>query len=138
MKSEMNLDHIIETFDLLDDWELRYQYLDELGEQLPPMASTDKTDETKVHACTSDVWVKPHANDTGKLIFSGDCNTAIIKGVVALLSALFSNKTAEQVQGTDIDKLFKKLQLFEHLSPYRHVGVYAIVEKMKKQAQELA
>ena len=65
-------------------------------------------------------------------------NTAIIKGVVALLVGLFSDKTPDEIESLDVDELFQGLQLEEHLSPNRHVGVYAIVNKMKAQARVLA
>ncbi len=139
MATELSVENIVETFEFLPDWEHRYQFLDELGGKLPAMPLEDQTDETKVHQCMSDVWVKamPSAHQVDQIQFNGDCNTATIKGVVAVLTVLFSNKTAEEVEQTDIDELFKQLQLFEHLSPNRHVGVYAIVEKMKQQARDL-
>lgn len=139
MATELSVERIVETFEMLPDWEHRYHFLDELGGKLPVMASVDQTDETKVHQCMSDVWVKAVRSEKNaeKIEFNGDCNTATIKGVVAVLTVLFSNKTPAQIEQTDIDELFKKLQLFDHLSPNRHVGVYAIVEKMKQQAREI-
>ncbi len=140
MSTPIDIDRIVETFELLPDWENRYQFLDELGTKLPAMNPADQTDETRVIECMSMVWVKARKNDDNpRLIdFDGDCNTSTIKGVVAVIITLFSGKTAEEIQNTDIDELFKELQLFEHLSPNRHVGVYAIVKKMKAQAAALA
>ena len=140
MPSEIDIDRVIETFELLPDWEHRYQFLDELGMKLAPMAASDQTDENRVIECMSMLWVKAHPSKSNpELIeFSGECNTSTIKGVVAVIISLFSGKTAEEIQNTDIDELFKQLQLFEHLSPNRHVGVYAIVKKMKAQAAALA
>jgi cysteine desulfuration protein SufE len=128
-----SIQDIIDTFDLLGDWEQRYQYLVEIGERLPEMDPADKTDTNRVMECMSTVHVaaKP---DQGKIRFAGDCDTAIIKGVVALLVELFSGKSAAEIDGLDVDALFEGLQLEEHLSPNRHVGVYAIVNKMKGQA----
>jgi cysteine desulfuration protein SufE len=71
----------------------------------------------------------------GHLTFRGDCDTAIIKGVVALLVGLFSGKRPEEIEALDVEELFEALRLQEHLSPNRHVGVYAIVNKMKGQAR---
>jgi cysteine desulfuration protein SufE len=102
------------------------------------MDEDDKTDETRVIECMSILHIKAKPGDAPGLIdFDADCNTSTIKGVVAVIIALFANKTNEDIQNTDIDEVFKELQLFEHLSPNRHVGVYAIVRKMKKQAAEL-
>ena len=139
LAKEVTVERIIETFELLPDWENRYEYLDELGTKLAPMSAEDQTNETRVMECMSMLWIKAKAGDQSGLIdFDADCNTSTIKGVVALIVALFANKTSEEIQNTDIDEVFKQLQIFEHLSPNRHVGVYAIVRKMKLQALELA
>ena len=68
----------------------------------------------------------------------GDCDTAIIKGVLALLIDLLSNRTLQEIQDVDVDLLFKRLQLQEHLSPSRHVGIYAIVDKMRERAAAIS
>jgi cysteine desulfuration protein SufE len=128
---------IIDTFELLGDWDQRYEYLVELGERLAPMNVADKTDANRVMECMSSVHViaRPvNGDDDDKLRFEGDCDTAIIKGVVALLVGLFSGKTRAEIEHMDVDSLFTGLKLEEHLSPNRHVGVYAIVNKMKRQA----
>jgi cysteine desulfuration protein SufE len=134
------LDDIVEIFDLLGDWDQRYQYLVELGEQLEPIADKDRIEDNRVKGCMSQVWVAAHCEpDNEDLIyFTGDCDTAIIKGVLALLIKLSSGKTAQDIQTLDLDEVFDKLQLGEHLSPNRHVGVYAIVELMKAKALSAA
>jgi cysteine desulfuration protein SufE len=134
------LNDIVEDFDLLGDWDSRYQYLIELGERLPPMAEADRTERCRVKACMSRVWVKAVSDpgNPGWIRFEGECDTAIIKGVLALLIELASGKTAQQIQRLDVDDVFRRLALDEHLSPNRHVGVYAIVDLMKQQAQECA
>jgi cysteine desulfuration protein SufE len=136
MSTTSEIDEIIDTFDLLGDWDERYQYLVELGERLPAMDPAQKVDANRVMECMSTVHVVPKPKDGGpRLEFQGDCDTAIIKGVVALLVQLFSGKTPAEIEDTDVDALFEGLQLEEHLSPNRHVGVYAIVNKMKGQAR---
>jgi len=127
---------IVDTFDLFADWDQRYQYLVELGERLSPMAEADKTEDNRVQECMSLVHVvaREEPGLPGRLAYSGDCDTAIIKGVVALLVDLFSGKTSRQIAEMDVDALFQGLHLEENLSPNRHVGVYAIVHKMKRQA----
>ena len=130
------LSDIVETFELLGDWDTRYQYLVELGEQLPAMAEQECIEPNRVKACMSKVWV--HAWDDpsapGLIRFGGDCDTGIIKGVLALLIQLADGKTAAEINAIDMDEFFERLQLGEHLSPNRHVGVYAIVDLMKQQA----
>ena len=139
MSTSDEIDDIVDTFELLGDWDQRYEYLVELGERLAPMETADKVDANRVMECMSTVHViaKP-VNGSGALRFEGDCDTAIIKGVVALLVGLFSGKTAPEIEDIDVDALFEGLKLQEHLSPNRHVGVYAIVNKMKKQAELVA
>lgn len=131
------IDEIIDNFELLGDWDQRYQYLVEIGERLPAMPVEHKTDANRVVECMSLVHVatQPDPDLPERLRYMGDCDTAIIKGVVALLVGLFSGKTPDEIDALDVDGLFQGLQLEEHLSPNRHVGVYAIVNKMKGQAQ---
>ncbi len=128
---------VIDDFDLLGDWDQRYQYLVEIGERMPPMPAEDKTDANRVKECMSIVHVvaRPDGSAPPRLCFAGDCDTAIIKGVVALLVRIYSGKTPAEIESTDVDGLFAGLHLEEHLSPNRHVGVYAIVEKMRRQAR---
>ena len=128
---------VIDDFELFDDWDQRYQYLVEIGERLAPMAAAEQTEENRVKECMSLVHVAAHP-DGGtppRIRFTGDCDTAIIKGVVALLVRLLSGKTAAEIEATDVDALFSGLHLEEHLSPNRHVGIYAIVEKLRAQAR---
>jgi len=134
-----NLDDIVDSFELLGDWAQRYQFLIELGEQLPAMPEALKTDESKVKGCMSQVWVSAYRDPSdGSLIcFDGDCDASMIKGVLALLIQLVSGKTAQEIEALDLDEVFRRLGLDEHLSPNRHVGVYAIVELMKQQARQL-
>jgi cysteine desulfuration protein SufE len=131
------IQEIIDDFDLLDDWDSRYQYLVEIGERMPTMADGDKTPANWVRECMSTVHVAAHPGEGAppRLTYSGDCDTAIIKGVVAILVQLLSGKTPAEIEETDVESLFEGLKLQEHLSPNRHVGVYAIVEKMKGQAR---
>ena len=134
------IDSIVGDFALLDDWDQRYQYLVEIGERMPVMPETDKTVANWVRECMSTVHVAAHPEGglPPRLRFTGDCDTAIIKGVVAILVQLFSGKTPAEVMEIDVDGLFEGLHLEEHLSPNRHVGVYAIVEKLRRQAQAYA
>lgn len=133
------LNDIVETFDLLEDWDQRYQYLIELGEQLPAYPDELRTEACHVKPCMSTVYVSAcrDPQDPQRIRYRGDCDTAIIKGVLALLIDLCSGRTVEEIESIDMDEVFERLQLGEHLSPNRHVGVYAIVDLMKAQAREL-
>ena len=131
---------VIDNFELLDDWEARYAYLVELGEVLPALDEALRTDANRVQGCISKVWVCPVVRPNGdvRIDYVGDCDTAIIKGILALLIELMSGRTPVDVEAMDIDGLFEELQLAEHLSPNRHFGIYAIVELMKSQARAVA
>jgi cysteine desulfuration protein SufE len=131
------IEHIVENFEFLDDWDTRYQFLIELGEALPTMPAELKIEENWVKPCMSTVHVAALADPLapGVVRFVGDCDTSIIKGVVALLIDLLSNCTLEEIQCMDVDRLFKRLRLEEHFSPKRHVGIYAIVDKMVERAE---
>jgi cysteine desulfuration protein SufE len=87
----------------------------------------------------SQVWVSAYCDkdDPHRVRFHGDCDTSIIKGVLAVLIQLSAGKTVGEIERLDVDELFTRLNLDEHLSPNRHVGVYAIVELMKQQARTL-
>ena len=134
-----DLAETVETFELLGDWDQRYQYLIELGEDLPAMPEALMTEDNRVKPCMSTVYVAayPDPDKPGHVRYHGDCDTAIIKGVLALLIDLCSGKSAAAIQDIDMDDIFEQLQLGEHLSPNRHVGIYAIVDLMKSQARAL-
>jgi cysteine desulfuration protein SufE len=135
-----DIDEIVDAFEFLDDWDQRYQYLVELGENLEPLPDGMKTEENWVRPCMSTVHVASElVPGSPELIrFRGDCDTAIIKGVLALLIDLMSNRCLADIRTMDVDSLFKRLRLEEHLSPNRHVGIYAIVDKMVERAEAIA
>ena len=133
------LDDLVDMFELLGDWDQRYNYLIELGEKLPPMPRQLMTDENNVKGCMSTVYVSAYRDkDKPELIqYHGYCDTSIIRGVLAVLFQLAGGQTVDAIEKLDVDELFERLNLDEHLSPNRHVGVYAIVALMKQQVNEL-
>lgn len=137
-RPKSGITEIVDAFEFLGDWDARYQYLIELGEDLPSMPSDLKAEENWVKPCMSTVYVAAQrVPEQPELIrFLGDCDTAVIKGVLALLIDLLSYRALQDIQDMDLDSLFKQLQLEEHLSPNRHVGIYAIVDKMRERAAE--
>ena len=134
MVNSSKFDEIVETFQFISDWEMRYNFLVDLGEELPYLDEKYQIDENRVHGCMSKVWIaaEPDEEDPRILNFLGDCDTATIKGIIAVLIALYSGNTTQAVLDIDADQVFEKLGLYDHLSPHRHVGVYAIVEKIKE------
>ncbi len=132
----IDIDEIVDNFEFLDDWDQRYEYLVELGENLEPLPDALRTEENWVKPCMSTVHVAAEAvpGSRGLIRFRGDCDTAVIKGVLALLIDLMSNRSLADIHDLDVDSLFTRLRLEEHLSPNRHVGIYAIVDKMLERA----
>ena len=129
------VDDIVEAFELLGDWDARYQYLVEMGERLPAMDDALKTGANRVEGCLSKVWVHARRDSAREtlVVYDGDCDTPVIKGVLALLVNLLSGRTPAAVVEFDVDDLFERLQLAENLSPNRHFGIYAIVGLMTTQ-----
>ncbi len=136
----MQLDEIIGNFELLDEWEDRYRYLIELGRTLEPLPKDAYTDANKVRGCASQVWLEttPARDPGGRTIlnFRGDSDAHIVRGLVALVLALYSGRPAQDIVGADAQPLFKELGLAEHLTPQRANGLRSMVERIKKEARE--
>ena len=129
----MSIQELTEAFELLPDWEERYAYISDLGEKLPPIPESDRVDANLVHGCMTRVWIAGcmKAGEPLTMVYRADAEGPIIKGLVAVLLVLFADKTPKQVLATDADDLIEGLGLEEHLSPNRHVGMYAMVDKIK-------
>ena len=134
----MDIDELAQNFELLGDWDQRYEYLSDIGAKLGQLEDVHRTDATKVHGCMSNVYIvaEPNGND-GRIRYRAECDTAIIAGVIAILLKVYNGRTPQEAIELDADELFTKLDLFDHLSPTRHVGVYAIVERMRAAAREV-
>ncbi len=138
MTDELHFEYVLEAFQFLDDWESRYQFIEDLAKKLPEMDSCYKTDENRVHGCMSLVWLKAlQPIDSQEIVFQGDSDASTIKGIVAILLSIYAGKTAREILALDEDQKFDELKLFDHLSPTRHVGVYAIVELARAQVRTL-
>ncbi len=134
----MDLNEIIETFDLLDDWDDRYRYLIELGRELEPLEPEAHDDAHKVRGCASQVWLSTAIRCEGPephLTFKGDSDAHIVRGLITLVLALYSGKTSGEIIGLDPQPVFEKLGLSSHLTPQRSNGVRAMVERIKGDAR---
>lgn len=133
------LDNLVDNFELLDDWDQRYNYIMELGDKLPVMPERLMLENNKVQGCMSTVFVSAYRDTQNPqlIMFHGYCDTSIIRGVLAILIQLTEGKTTVEVDQLDVDELFTRLHLHKHLSPNRHFGIYAIVALMKQQAHNL-
>ena len=132
------IENIVQVFEMLPDWEQKYRFLTEVGEQLPPLPTAYQTPEHQVHGCMSKVWVIAREQADGTLTFIADCDTPVVKGLIAILVVLFSGKTPQQALDADVDAVFHELGLDENISPNRHVGMYAMVDKIKAIARAMA
>src|SRR5512137_589087 len=134
----MAIDDIIGNFELLEEWEDRYRYLIELGRTLEPLPKEAYTDENKVRGCASQVWLETtrgqDAAGAPTLAFRGDSDAHIVRGLVALVLALYSGRRAQEIVETDAAPLFKQLGLAEHLTPQRANGLRSMVERIKREA----
>ena len=132
---------LVDTFRMLGDWEERYRFLIDLGRRMPVMDERDKTDENKVEGCLSNVWMVAGARrDNGRSVveFSADSDAAIVKGLVAMLRRIYSGQTPEAIMSFDIDALFNRLELGQHLSMGRRNGLSEMVRRIKVLATRLA
>ena len=139
----MTLDAIRSDFALLDDWEDRYRYVIELGRGLSPLPDALRTDANKVRGCASQVWLAstarpPRPGAAPVLAFQGDSDAHIVRGLIAILFAMFQDKTAEEILRADARALFAELGLKEHLTPQRSNGFFSMVERIRNDARALA
>jgi cysteine desulfuration protein SufE len=128
-------EEIAETFAFLDDWEDRYRHLIELGKAMPPLDPAFKVPAFKVDGCASQVWIRPQLAD-GAMRFQGDSDAMIVRGLIALLHALYAEVALGQVGAVDAPAEFGRLGLNDHLSAQRSNGVRAMVERIRRLAAE--
>lgn len=131
----MTVDELIENFELFDEWEDRYRYLIDLGRELPPLDDAYRIDAFKVEGCMSQVWLVPVPAEDDVLRFQVDSDSAIVKGLAAVLMVLYSGRTAREIASTDIEGIFARIGLDQHISPNRRNGFYAMVETIKETAR---
>jgi cysteine desulfuration protein SufE len=133
----MTFDDIAENFAVLDEWEDRYRYIIELGRTLPPLAAADRTDANKVLGCASQVWVGTRVAPSAegpRLTFVGDSDAHIVRGLVAIVFAIYRGKTAQEIIGADAMAKLASVGLDEHLTPQRSNGVASMIKRIKADA----
>ncbi|MFZ5616545.1 MAG: SufE family protein [Pseudomonadota bacterium] len=128
-------DDIVSDFAFLDDWDERYKYLIDLGRALPPYPEDKRDDAHKVKGCASQVWLDSQRRD-GRLHFAADSDAHIVKGLVALLIALYSGKTPQGILAVDADAALRPLDLSAHLTPQRSNGLASMAARIRAIAAE--
>jgi cysteine desulfuration protein SufE len=132
------IDEIVENFALLDQWDDRYRYVIELGRTLPPLPESAHVDGNKVQGCASQVWLLTHVKSGAAgpiLTFDGDSDAHIVRGLIAILFALYSGKSAREILETDALALFDRIGLRENLTPQRSNGLRSMVERIRAEAK---
>ncbi|EAY26171.1 SufE family protein [Microscilla marina] len=122
-------DEIIEDFSLFDTWEDKYSYIIEMGKKLAPLSEEYKTTDNKIKGCQSNVWLHTHMEDD-KLVFDGDSDSIIVKGLVSLLIRVLSGHKPESIATSEL-YFIDKIGMKQHLSMTRANGLAAMVKQMK-------
>jgi cysteine desulfuration protein SufE len=138
-REAQDFDEILADFELLDDWEDRYRYVIELGRKLEPLPDAERTAANKVQGCVSQVWLSTHIDRGGiapRLSFIGDSDAHIVRGLIAILFALYSGKPADEIVKIDAAQKLGLLHLNEHLTPQRSNGLMAMVKRIRSDAED--
>jgi len=129
---------ILEGFEFLEDWEDRYRYVIELGRELEPLSDDERSEENRVHSCVYQVWLSKRIQEDGDngpiLFYKGDSDAHIVRGLVAIVLAQYSGVPAKEILETDIENVFSKIGLKEHLTPQRSNGLSSMVQRIKDDA----
>lgn len=132
---------IVEDFEFLEDWEDRYRFVIDMGKEMSPLEAAFRVPATKVEGCSSQVWIVPQVEghgDAAVFKFRGDSDAMIVRGLVAVLVAMFDGLTVGEVLKVDAGGELARLQLNDHLSAQRSNGLRAMVERIRKIAGETA
>jgi cysteine desulfuration protein SufE len=136
------IDEILDNFALLDEWDDRYRYIIELGRALEPLPADAHSDTNKVQGCASQVWleteVRPNGTSGPVLHFRGDSDAHIVRGLIGILFAIYSNRPAREILAADAIALFERMGLREHLTPQRSNGFRSMVERIRSDARAVA
>ena len=135
----MSFNNIIDDFEFLENWEDKYKYIIDMGGSLAALKSNDYNDDNKVEGCASQVWLVVEENSKqGKIIlkFKGDSDAYIVKGLIAIIFALFSEKTPSEILEIDPMGELKKLNLEENISQQRSNGLTAMINRVFSEAKK--
>ena len=134
---QKTLDDLAEEFDLLGDWEERYRYVIELGGDLAPLSDAERSEANKVRGCASQVWLVTEPQGDGTVRFRGDSDAHIVRGLIAILLRLFSERRPAEIIDFDIKAAFQRLGLAGALSTQRSNGLAAMAQRIGRDAEAL-
>lgn len=132
-----DFEDLVETFEFLDDWEDRYRHVIDMGKAMPPLEDALKVPATKVDGCASQVWLVPKIEDN-VFTFRGESDAMIVRGLIAVLSALYNEQPVSDVMKIDAAAELGRLGLNDHLSAQRSNGLRAMVERIRETAAAAA
>jgi len=134
---QKTLDELADEFDLLGDWEERYRYVIELGGDLSPLSEAERSEANKVRGCASQVWLVTEPLEDGRVAFRGDSDAHIVRGLIAILLRLFSERRPADILAFDVRGAFKRLGLSDALSTQRSNGLASMAERIARDAAAL-
>ena len=133
----MNIEELIENFELLGQWEDRYRYIIELGRKIPEFNPENRVEDYLVRGCQSQVWLACEQQDA-LLHFRADSDAHIVRGLLSIILMMYSDKTPEAILQVDAKSVFTELGLDQHLSPSRANGLNSMVQRIQAYAQSHA
>ncbi|GIW94873.1 MAG: cysteine desulfuration protein SufE [Pirellulaceae bacterium] len=135
---QLTPDELIQEFQSFDDWNDRFQYLIELGDQLEPFPEEERRDENLVQGCQSNVWLVARVvdSDPPRMELLADSDSQLVRGLIAILMILLSGKTPQEVLQTDVESVFRQLELQRHLSRSRSNGFHSMVRRIRQLAEQ--
>jgi cysteine desulfuration protein SufE len=134
----MTIEELLEAFEFLGDWDDQCDYLIDLGFELPKLPEEAKTEQNRVHGCQSNVWLLAEVKsaDPPVIEFVANSDAIIVNGLIAVLTILYSGRTAAEILQTDARDVFTQLGLERHLSSQRRNGLYGLVERVRQIAAQ--
>jgi cysteine desulfuration protein SufE len=135
MLPHLTPNELIERFKIFDDWEQRYEYLIELGKQLPAFPESARNDAHRVRGCVSNVWIVTDFDAEKNLVFIGDSDAFIVKGLMAIVMILCNHQSPQAILQLDIPHIFNEIGLAQHLTPSRSNGLFSMINYVRRLAQ---
>lgn len=130
-----SLEEIVESFAFFDDWEDKYRFIIDLGRSLPHLDPSQQREENLVRGCQSQVWLVPSQDPQSRRVHLDiDSDAHIVRGLIAIVAAVYDGRTPEEIIGFDIEALFEELELLRHLSPTRGNGLRALISRIRDYA----
>lgn len=138
----MGIERLTTAFEMMPSWQERYRLIIDMGRKLDPLSEDEYVDENLLDGCMSNVWLTatPQEGDHGTVMhYEADSDSQIVKGLIAIVFEVFNDRPPEEIVTTDIDSVFRQLELEQHISSGRRNGLSSMVRRVRELAQaELA